>query len=105
MLIAYNESTPKSKGRPIINIPCTYIKHVDHVKERHRKIIVIEVLYSDHRFSFYAESAETTAKWFKYCGLLFSIPCYVIPKIPEENLVSQCFIDEYNDPTKFDASK
>ena len=58
MLIVYKDLTPNNKEKPIIQILFTYIKHVDHVKEWHRKIVVIEMLKSSHHFSFYAESAD-----------------------------------------------
>ena len=104
-LKVYKGSTPNKKDKPIMReILFTDVKRVDHVKERHGRIVVIKMLEGGDHFSFYADSVAATTKWFRCCGLLFSIPCYVIPKVPEENLVPQSLIDENNDPQKFGAS-
>ena len=101
MLKVSKQSTPTD--RVIIReIPFTGVTDVDHVKDRHGNIVVIKIEDNNH-FLFYAESAAATKKWFKCCGLLFSLPCHYIPAVPEENLVPQTFTNECDGPNKFDA--
>ena len=40
-----------------------------------------------------------------YCTLLYKLPDHIIPEIPKRCLVSQQHVEQYNDPTKYDASK
>jgi len=103
-LKVYKESLPNSKDKIIQEIPFTDVKHVDHLEERLGKIVVIKLFEGDSRFCFFADTVTATDEWFRCCGLLFSIPCYVIPEVPKESLVLQKFIDEHDDPQKFNAS-
>ncbi|XP_065886968.1 uncharacterized protein [Dysidea avara] len=104
-LKVYKGLTPSNKEKPNVRtILFTDVKRVDHVKERHGRIIVIKMLEGSDHFSFYADSVVATTEWFRCCGLLFSLPFYVIPKVPEEKLVPQSLIDEYDDPQKFGAT-
>ena len=103
-LKVYKESLPNFKDKIIQEIPFTDVKHVNHLEERHGKIVVIELFEDNNCFSFFADTVTATDEWFRYCGLLFSIPCYVIPEVPKASLVQQRFIDEHDDPQKFNAS-
>jgi len=104
-LKVYKVSMPNKEDKHIIReILFTNVKCVDHVKKRHGRIVVIKLLEGGDHLSFYANSDAATKKWFRCCQLLYFIPCYVIPKVPEENLVPQSLIDDNNDPTKFGAS-
>jgi len=85
----------------------TNVRRINYTKDRDRRIINIEMISQDRDlFSFYAESsvADTTL-WFKYCGFLRTIPCYPIPDVPQEDLVSEQAISQHTDPKGFNAGR
>ena len=76
----------------------TDVEYVNSTEERHKKAVTIGMLKDGKTISFYvADSHTSTMKWFKYCGLLFAIPHYTIPEVPEENLVLQKSISQRKD--------
>ena len=82
------------------------VKNVGHTEERHGAIITIKMLKDDKLFLFYADSQQSTMKWYRYCSLLFKIPKYDIPEIPKENIVLRqptAGIDRYGEMHKCDT--
>ena len=98
-LQVYEDAKSASKGKSSVwEILFTNVEYVDSTEERHKKVVTIGTAKNHKRFSFYvADSHTSTIKWFKYCGLLFAIPHYVIPEVPKENLDLQKIIDQCKD--------
>ena len=60
------------------------VEYVSHMEMRHKEAITIG-MQGNKTFSFYADSQQSTLKWYRYCSLLFKIPNYGIPEIPKED--------------------
>ena len=85
------EDSNVGKGKSLLyEIFFADVKFVDSTEERHKKVVTIGMQNDNKDFTFYvADSHTSTTKWFKYCGLLFAIPHYSIPEVPDENLILQ----------------
>ena len=59
----------------------TNVKRI-HTRNKDTRINAIECK-DGVRFLFYVESCSLSTKWFKYCAVLLTIPCYTIPKMPK----------------------
>ena len=105
--MVYKDKGSTLDGKSVIQeILFTDVKRINYTKDRDRRIIDVELVSQDKdQFSFYAESFSDFTIWFKYCGFLRTIPCYPIPDVPQENLISEQEMNQYTDPKKFDASK
>ena len=100
-LQVYEDSKSAGKGKSLVyEIFFTEVQYVDSTEERHKKVVTIG-LQRDKVFTFYvADSHTSTTKWFNYCGLLFAIPYYTIPEVPDENLILQKSIHHCKDHHK-----
>ena len=76
------------------------IKDINHTEERQKEVITIRLLGDKKSFLFYADSQQSTMKWYRYCSLLFKIRKYAIPEIP--NAIKQMEISQYSDLHKYD---
>ena len=65
------------------------VEYVSHMEMRHKEVITIRMQKGNKTFSFYADSQQSTLKWYRYCSLLFKIPNYGIPEIPKEDFALQ----------------
>ena len=65
------------------------VEYVSHMEMRHKEVITIGMQKGNKTFSFYADSQQSTLKWYRYCSLLFKIPNYGIPEIPKEDIAIQ----------------
>ena len=65
------------------------VEYVSHKEMRHKEVITIGMQKGNKTFSFYADSQQSTLKWYRYCSLLFKIPNYGIPEIPKEDVAIQ----------------
>lgn len=81
----------------------TNVKKVNYADDHIRKCVVL-MLEDDSSVKFYANSEQETMRWFRYCGLLSTLPFCTIPTVPQQNFVTQRSIDEYTDPQQFNAS-
>ena len=98
-LQVYEDIRSASKGKSLMcEILFTNVEYVNSTEEQHKKVVTVGIYKDCKRFSFYvADSHASTMKWFKFCGLLFAIPHYTIPEVPQENLVIQKSIDQCKD--------
>ena len=80
------------------------VKNVCHTEEKQGAIITIRMQNdseADEFFLFYADSQQSTMKWYRYCSLLFNIPKYDIPK--GNPALRQPGIDRYGEMHKCDT--
>ena len=76
----------------ILEILFTDVKRVNPLKDIGRDgIIAIEMANRDvDQFLFYADSSfKDSAAWLNYCDILLTIPCCVIPDVPQDNFLLQ----------------
>ena len=101
-LQVYEDSKSVGKEKSLLHeILFTDVKFVDSTEERHKKVVTIGMQNDNKDFTFYvADSHTSTTKWFKYCGLLFAIPHYRIPEVPDENLILQKSIHQCKEQYK-----
>ena len=83
----------------LCRILLTDVKDVSHTEKKKGEIITIKMRTDDKPFIFYADSQQSTLKWYRYCRLLFKVPMHYIPEIPtKENVALQhAVISQYND--------
>ena len=90
----------------ILKILFIDIKDINHTEERQGEVITIRLLGDKKSFLFYADSQQSTMKWYRYCSLLFKIRKYAIPEIPKESVaIKQMEISQYSDLHKCDKGK
>ena len=93
----------KSKRLLIRKILFIDVKNVGHTEDKQGAIITIKMRKDDEAdefFLFYADSQQSTMKWYRYCSLLFKIPKH---DIPERNIaLRQPEIDRYGEMHKCD---
>ena len=63
----------------------TDVLSVEYKEMRQVEFVKI-VMQRGKSLLFHAGSHTSTMKWYKFCGLLFTIPKYAIPEIPKENI-------------------
>ena len=82
----------------------TDVKNISHTEERQGEIITIKMQKDDNPLLFYADSQQSTMKWYRYCSLLYKIPFYEIPEIPKGKIaLRQPGIDRYCELHKCDT--
>ena len=82
----------------------TNVKNISHTEERQGEIITIKMQKDDNPLLFYADSQQSTMKWYRYCSLLYKIPFYEIPEIPKGKIaLRQPGIDRYCELHKCDT--
>jgi len=101
-LQVYEDGKSASKGKSVLReILFTDVKYVNSEDREDKKVVTILMHKDSKCFSFYIDdSHRCTTKWFRYCGLLFTIPHYTIPEVPTENVILQQSIDHYKDFNK-----
>lgn len=79
------------EGSMICKILFTEVKNISYVyiEEKQKKIVAIRMQKDNRSFLFYAESQQSTVKWYNCCNLLFKIPKYAVPEIPKQNTALQ----------------
>ena len=81
----------------------TDVKNVSHTEERHKSVITMRMQKDNFCFLFYADSQQSTMKWYRCCILLYKIPKYSIPE-PKKNIpLQQAGNTQYNELPKSDA--
>ena len=96
----------KSKRLLIKKILFIDVKNVSHTEEEQGAIITIKTQKDDEGdefFLFFADSQQSTMKWYRYCSLLFKIPKHDIPK-GNRIALRQPRIDRYGEMHKCDIS-
>ena len=76
------------EGSVLQHVPFADVEYVSHKEMRHKEVITVG-MQGNKTFSFYADSQQSTLKWYRYCSLLFKIPNYGIPEIPKEDFALQ----------------
>lgn len=84
-----DDKSANIEGSMIWKIMFTDVKNVSHTQERQKEIITIRIQGDNKSVTFYADSQQSTMKWYKCCVLLFKIPRYSIPEMPKENIALQ----------------
>ena len=77
------------EGSMICKIVFTEVKNISYIEEKQKKIIAMRMQKDNKSFLFYAESQQSTIKWYNCCILLFKIPKYAVPEIPKQNTALQ----------------
>ena len=92
----------RSKKLLIRKILFIDVKNVSHTEDKQGAIITIKMRKDDEadEFLFYADSQQSTMKWYRYCSLLFKIPKHDIPK--RNIALKQPVIDRYGEMHKCD---
>ena len=82
------------------------VKNISHTEERQGAIVTIKMQKDDELFLLYADSQQSTMKWYRYCSLLLKIPKCDIPEIPKESIAlrqTAAGIDSYGELHKCDT--
>jgi len=107
-LKAYESLASINEGKaPIQEVLFTNVKRI-HTKNKDRRINAIECK-DGVRLFFYVESLMLSTKWFKYCAVLLTIPCYTIPRMPKGDFgptetAPPKLLNQYSDDLQFNAS-
>lgn len=100
----YKDAKSANEDSIIRKILFTDVEYVRYIKKPQKpEIITIGMQEGNESLSFYADSHSSTMKWYRFCGLLFTIPRYAIPEIPKENVALQQAIDQYRYSHKYVA--
>ena len=86
-LMVYEDQEAVNDNKPALQeILFTNVKRI-HTRNKDKRINAIYIESKDgHQFSFFTDSRTMSTKWFKYCAVLLTIPCYNIPKLPKDDL-------------------
>ena len=100
----FNNRRSANRGKSLVHqILFSNVKSVVPVKIQEEPGIEITTQGGD-QLSF-TSTSDNNNELLGYCTLLYKMPDHIIPEMPKRCLVSQQHIEQYNDPSKYDASK
>lgn len=99
----YDSKKTASKGKPLLyQIPFQNVKNIVTIEVQRKPCTTITV-QGGEKFIFSSSDTNNEMELLGYCKLLCVLPNYVIPEIPKRCLVSQQYIEQCCDYSKYDA--
>ena len=100
----FNNRRSANKGKSLVHqILFTNVKSVVPFEVQGRS--GTEITTQEGYWLRFTSTSDNNDELLGYCTLLYKLPDHIIPEIPKRCLVSQQHIEQYNDPSKYDAGQ